>query len=438
MMMVRRVLLACALGAALAGCGGGSATHLVPGGTGVSPQGSDAALRSVGNAGIHPGVTALTFSALGDHATREITVTFGDASRKVAVSSDTSVATISPPDQRAQYAGPNRFVASYRITPVGPGSATITITDDKGAHTATIAVSVTAPGEHLYVGGGDRVWVYDIRANGAAAPLRRVTGVVPINLAPLNDISVAADGTLAVEDYDIYSVAGGTNILFYAPGASDAATPVRTVTGIPQLSRGLTRQSDGMAELNYLGELDTFAAGANGPGVTPIRRLSMRNAVYATTDAQGYIYASVQNPDATGEVDVYAPNASGNAAPIRKIQFAQMSVFQQQVSHLAVAPDGTVYVIGSTGGDYVNGEIRGIYAFPPGASGYTAPSRVIPIGKNAGAIAVDTAGEIFVNYGTQVEVFSPDLDWGSAPIRTITAPDEGNNRGWVYGLAIGP
>jgi len=428
--------LLCAL--ALAGCGGGGAAHLLPGGAGDSAQGSDAALRSMGNAGIHPGVTTLTFSALGDHATQVITVTFGDGSRKVAVSSDTSVATISPPNQRAEYAGPNRFVASYRITPVGPGSATITITDDNGAHSATICVTVTAPGEHLYVGGGDRVWVFDVRANGAAAPLRRVTGVVPIDLAPLNDISVTADGTLAVEDYDYIHVGGGTNVLFYAPGASDAATPVRAVTGIPRLSRGLARQSDGTAELTDLGELDTFAASANGAGVTPIRRLPMHNAVYATTDAQGYIYASVQNPDATGEVDVYAPNASGNAAPVRKIQFAQMSVFQQQVSHLAVAPDGTVYVIAVTGGDYVNGVIRGIYAFPPGASGYTAPSRVIPVGQNAGPIAVDKAGEIFVNFGTQVEVFSPDLDWGSAPIRTITMPDEGNNRGWVYALTIGP
>jgi hypothetical protein len=433
--MRRVVSMFCAL--ALAGCGGGGGTHVLPAGTAGAPApGADGTLGSAARSAVRPSVASLTFSALGDHASQAITVTFPDASRKAAVSSDASVAAVSPPYQKAEWAGPNRYVASYRVTPVGAGTATITFSDHDGAESAQVRVTVSAPGEHLYVSGGDRVWVFDIHADGAATPQRTITGVWADTA--VDEISVAPDGTLALVAPNLHVAAPTMNMMFYAPGASGAATPVRSVTGLTRVPHSLVQQSDGTAELTDLGELDTYATGANGT-VAPIRRLSMRFAVYAATDAQGSIYTAVVNADSTGEVDVYAPNASGNAAPVRTIKFADISLFEQYPSTLAVGPDGTVYVVGRNGGSYVEGYSYAVYAYPPGASGYTAPSRVIPIASRSGSpVVVDRAGEIFASNGSTISVFSPSLDWGNAPIRTISVPVGGWNGGWATALAIGP
>ena len=156
------------------------------------------------------------------------------------------------------------------------------------------------------------------------------------------------DGTLYVANN------GDSTVEVFAPGACGNVTPLRTIAGS---STGLSN-SDGV----------------DGLGV----------------DSTGTLYADNTGDDS---IEVFAPGANGNVAPIRTIVGGSTGLG---------GPDDII--VGFTGQLYVtNGFVTGtnsITVYAPGASGNASPTQQI-VGSNTDFgnpddLAVDAAGDMFV------------------------------------------
>ncbi len=295
------------------------------------------------------------------------------------------------------------------------------------------------PAEEIYVGNYNAVEAYPIGANGNAVPMRTITGLgnTP-NLAPqLGPIAVDSYGTLALVELGTTSL-NSYDLLTTAPGASgpvEAVTAVRSETGLP---RSVTFEGTRPAVL-VNGQLDMFPpAPAIQTGVAPSSALNVPNGIAATTDAAGNIYVARSDAGSGGGIDVYAPGASGSAAPVKSLTYSGVSSLTADTAQaIAVAPDGTVYVEAELTYNRTDATF-GVLAFSASSFGTAAaPVRTITIGSNAAGLAVDRAGEIFVGFGWQVSVYAPGASGNAAPVRVIMAPGT-TTQYRVESLAIGP
>jgi sugar lactone lactonase YvrE len=156
-----------------------------------------------------------------------------------------------------------------------------------------------------------------------------------------------------------------------------------------------------------------YAAGANGD-VAPIRAIAgantaLKNAVGIARDADGNLYVT-NSPDGNqdgGTVTVYAPDASGNALPVRTIAGESTGLYHPE--GIALDTAGNVYVAST----------YGVTVYPPGASGNAAPIRTIGTSLRIQGIALDTAGNLYVSSGSSIMVYGAGANDGAAPIRTI-------------------
>jgi hypothetical protein len=107
-------------------------------------------------------------------------------------------------------------------------------------------------------------------------------------------------------------------------------------------------------------------------------------------DAQGKVYVLCQTEQVDGanpfRVLVFAPNASGDAAPLRYLTSSSM---------IAAPYDGTGIAVDATGAVYVSASLDvstgAVFEFPVDASGSVTPSKIISFGwwgENAGGIAL--------------------------------------------------
>jgi hypothetical protein len=190
---------------------------------------------------------------------------------------------------------------------------------------------------------------------GLAACGGGIPASLPAVAAPLGDVrmqSVAVAqapeaNAIVASARHLYVGNAGTNALtIYALDASGDAAPVRTI-------------------------------GGRSTGITCLRQ--------AAVDAQGYVYvanltASAQpfgtcGPNGGGEILVFAPDANGDAAPVRTIGGPATGI--ANASAVAVASDGAVYVgsFAVAGGAGNSTLLR----FAPGASGDVAPEASIAL-----------------------------------------------------------
>jgi 6-phosphogluconolactonase (cycloisomerase 2 family) len=194
---------------------------------------------------------------------------------------------------------------------------------------------------------------------------------------------------------------------------------------------------------NYGGnDISIFPVSANGnvgPGANTIAGANTglvgpRGVAVGST---GIIYVASSNWAGTDRVTVYAAGASGNATPIQTISGSNTGL--SDIYGIALDAAGDIYVASAA----QNGPgAQSVNVFAPGATGNVAPMRTIsgaatllsePIG-----VAVDPTGNLYVvnqaGSGTAVDVFAPNANGNVPPIQTIAGSNTGLNAS-AYGVA---
>lgn len=148
-------------------------------------------------------------------------------------------------------------------------------------------------------------------------------------------------------------------------------------------------------------------------------------------------YQAVES-EPPGQVNVFAPNAEGDARPVRVLSGPRTGIDGYFLG-IAVDSHDYVYLVRDGG---CNDDLAcddEVLVFPPGADGDTPPVRAIR-GTHTGfsysaAIAVDESDRLYVGNaeGGPILVFSPDADGDASPIRRIGTFDD---IGDVTGLAV--
>jgi hypothetical protein len=397
---------------------------------------------------------SIAFTTTGWDATQVVKTTWTDDSRKTAVTSDPLVATVSPPYQLAQWIAPNAYGATYRITPVGAGTATFTFSDHSGGESAQLSVTVVAPPTGtLYVAGGSEVDAFPAAANGSTVPDRRITGFYHASTPPFHHdgsgvgtLGTAPDGTLYV--LRNYQVAYND---FECDAIAESATAVGsspTLGGFPcDGGRGY-----GVAP-GLGGEIDILVLGYSTASI--VRRfvsgqltssLTVPGSPPAfgglATDTSGNVFVSsstagTATTTSSAQVLEYAAGAADGAAPIRTIQAPAGAYFEA----IAVAADGTLYATLDVPNSATGSSI---YAFGPGA---TSPSRTLgPFATDLIAgLACDRGGELYVAFNSsggasRVDVYAPNANGNAVPVRTIPNPIPSNTAGGpgIVGISLGP
>lgn len=437
----------------LAGCGGGGMRTMPPSGsagaTNSGPANAAGSGTYVSSGSVTLSTGALQFTATGWSATQVVTTTWNDDSRKSAVSSDETVATVSPPYQRATFSSPGVFSAKYWITPVGPGTATITFSDHDGSEFAKLSVTVTAPPTGtLYVGGLGEVDAFPAAASGAQAPQRRITGFFrpfgrPDTSSSAGAITVGADGTLYVIKNQHFPSGNVCQVVEESPSANG------TSGVLGSLDCGTTGY--GLATTAG-GELDVLLKNADGTGYVQrfvngraTSRLGTAGVpVSLATGPNGELYvASTTGTMSVGRIDQYPPGAADGAAPVRTITAPDVSFF----GGIAVAPDGVLYAVFVVPDYSTETTTQSVNAYPPGS---TTPSRTVGPFKSVhiGAITVDKGGELYVAFNavryaavsSHVDVYAPNASGNATPVRTLPNPIPGDAPGGtvIEALALSP
>ncbi|MBV8172032.1 MAG: hypothetical protein JO219_08890 [Candidatus Eremiobacteraeota bacterium] len=252
----------------------------------------------------------------------------------------------------------------------------------------------------LATGGQDSLTVYAPNANGDAKPLRTIAGPLT-GLTRPNGVAVDASGALYVANTGVSgsgeSVVGQDRVLIFAPGASGDVAPVRFIKDAVIRPRGVA------------------------------------------LDGRGFIYISNYGAmvDAENSVTVYKMGASADPAPVRRIAGSRTTLDTPLA--LTVGLHGDIFVVNS---GRVNMGIDSIIIFAPGASGNAAPARVITGDKTLlnvpQSVSVDPAGYIYVtNFGNStISVYAPNANGNAAPVQLIGGPDAALGA-YVEGTAFG-
>ena len=167
----------------------------------------------------------------------------------------------------------------------------------------------------------------------------------------------------------------------------------------------------------YGNPVEVFAPGACG-NVAPIRTIAGSNTTLGLVDglgvdATGTLY--VDNFEA-GSIAVFAPGANGNVAPIRTIAGSNTGL--SSPDDIVVGFKGELYVSNGFGSG-----VNSVTVFAPGASGNVAPIQDITGSNttfgNPDDLAVDASGNIFV---TDASSTSGAAVWASVRGQRATSP----------------
>ena len=214
-------------------------------------------------------------------------------------------------------------------------------------------------------------------------------------------------------------------ILEYSTVAPNTGSVIGTLT-LPALFNGGPIASDSLGQL-YVGGLNSsnqpqiliYPANSTGTA-TPSRILDVSNAYEPTTLAVGpggLLYVGTVDNAANAGVSVYSADASGPAVPLRTIQLANN---QDVLLDLAADAAGDIYAV-----RWLTSDVSSyIDIFAPDASGSAAPVRTITFSSLVYGVAVDTGGDLFANTcitaaSCGIEEFSPDANGVANPIKTI-------------------
>src|ERR1700760_1002795 len=249
-------------------------------------------------------------------------------------------------------------------------------------------------------------------------------------LATVATSAVAGFGAAAAHAQTAIVVAennpGNPAVSTFALGAG--STPIRRITGaLTGLSSPEQIAADRSGNLyvaNSSGSITVYAPTATG-NVAPLRKIAgpatgLGGGVYGiAVDAAGDVYASNHYLNSVTE---YAPGANGNVAPIATLAGAATGV--KQPLGIALDPAGHLWV-DSAGA---------IVEYPAGANGNVSPIAAIagPQVNSTSVIDFDPAGNLFVtanlpgpsgSFEYSVEEFAAGVSGDPAPIATLHGAD---------------
>jgi NHL repeat-containing protein len=174
---------------------------------------------------------------------------------------------------------------------------------------------------------GGQVAVFAPGSSGNVTPIRRIAGVNPNFHAPTG-VWLDAAGNIYVADSTIGFIGIPPDIQVFATGSTGNVASIRTIIGSNTgLSgpEGVVVDSVGQLYVANAGNnsIAIFAPNASG-NVAPIRTISGPTTLLdapsgLALDAAGYLYVGSANGSRAAPVLVFAPGASGNAAPVQTI-----------------------------------------------------------------------------------------------------------------------
>lgn len=215
-------------------------------------------------------------------------------------------------------------------------------------------------------------------------------------------------------------------------GGGDATSPTPTPSPPPaQVSAA------GLYVANADGSVAVFAPDASGDAA-PVRRIAgsrtgLSLSIGLATDSQQRLYVTNRG---NGTVAVFPVTASGDVAPSTVLSASGMG--SPQV--LAVGPTDDVYVATCPGCGSGNGGGTGVWHFANGSTvsdfqiGGANTGMTVPTG-----IALDSGRNLYVAnaFGGNVATFAPGASGNSLPIRSFTVPSGANIQSMSVGAGSG-
>jgi len=280
------------------------------------------------------------------------------------------------------------------LTGCGGGGGGSTVPSSPSAPVVSTVTNPAVVAKNAYVCDplNETIDVYAADINGLAA----LTGSYPVGPASQTVVGVAVDGAGNIYVAENEGLSNSL-VVVYAPGSY---TPSRTIT----MPTGST----------IIG-----GYGADGGPVT--------------VDTAGNIYIATSNGATTtnDSIYVFGPTANGAATPIRTI-FGSLTQLQNP-TQFALDAAGDLYAV------MANSDILPpiLVMYPAGSSGNVAPTLITSSQYTPDAVALDTAGNIYITSGgtatsviaTAIYEFPAGSTAGAAPIRTITGANVLLDRG---------
>lgn len=268
--------------------------------------------------------------------------------------------------------------------PLGAGgtvtpNATVTLP----ASFSASAVAVDPNNGTVYVGGqdnisGNEVLVFPAGSNTASR------SITVQNLDFDQPMSMTVDNSGQLYVLSVLNIT--PTITVFAPNASGAASPVKSIGGVSTgiyLPTAITTDATGnifVSDIDpiltpYAGSIIEFSSTATG-NAPPVRAITSISSIFngVAVDASGNIWA-VQETDNNGTfsnaaIVMFAPGLKGQATPTRTITGSNTQL--GTLGELQMDAKGNVYVANQTASGQDN-----LVGFGPGANGNIAPEVVI-------------------------------------------------------------
>jgi hemin uptake protein HemP len=307
---------------------------------------------------------------------------------------------------------------------------------------ATVSLLLLAIGCSQTQQTGPAFTLYEVQNSGVAGSsvielplLNGATGnanITPANAVsspsqtPFQALAVDTAGNLYVSASNSTTTPATYEVLVYAPTATGAATPTRTITSASLTAPATSIAVDATGEVYALtgNSIGVFAATATGTS-TPVRLISgsltlLNSASSIAVDAAQNIYVANTNGN---NVLVFSSTATGNVAPAGILSGAATEID----TPLGVALDsaGDIYV--ASFNQPSNSSL--VLEFAPAATGNAAPTRVLTsvASYTLSGLAVDALDNLYVftqaptTNQLAIDVFTPDQSGSTAPVETIAA-----------------
>jgi hypothetical protein len=258
--------------------------------------------------------------------------------------------------------------------------------------------------------------------SGAVSPSSTIS--IPSNLTPLA-LATDSSGTLYVVCNQSSSSGAGPEILVYS---SANTALLRTINlGLPSTvdidSIAIDSTGQIYVATSITGQVEIFAANASG-NATPIRTIQwdptqFSGGIDLAVDSAGelfvlgYLHGAVGTLANPTEVVVYAPNAGGSAAPIRTIVGTD-ALLAYGSSSISVDPAGNLFALIATS-TATTPSIPVVAEFAAGANGNAVPIKTITGNYNETSVGPT---HLLVDASDNVYVFGQYINLTGIPITT--------------------